>query len=1095
MGQATYFPPECSADESAVQAMLLAHVNDAVIAVDNEERITYFNGAAEKQYGVAATEALGRPLEQIYRYLWLREQDKAAAFAALASNGSWRGENLHVRKDGTTMQVESAVSALKDKQGRQIGLLAVIRDITRRKVSEEALRDKEAQLRLVTDYAPVMLAHRSRDERYLFVNRAYAQRFGLTPDEITGRTVAEVVGPQTYAQIRPYIDRVLAGEPVAYESETPDAETGSRFISVSYIPEKDDHGAILGWVSAMTDVTARRQAEDALRESRQRLRLAMEGAELGIWERSLDTGAIVNSERALRVFGKPFTNVQEWENLIHPDDRERVRSVWQAAVSGVAQYNMEYRVTRPDGSTRWVLSKGALLRDEQGKKRLVGVAVDVTARKQAEEELRRRKDELTAFFENASIGLNWIGPDGIIEWANPAELKMLGYSREEYEGHHIAEFHVDSENINDILARVARGERLANCEARMRCKDSSVKDVMIDCSVLWEEGRFVHTQCFTRDVTDQKRAERRLHLQYRVSRVIGEASGLNVAAAQILEAICTEDGWDAGVLWLLDEPVNELHCVEIWHAADLHAREFRAVTAATRFRRGIGLPGRVLNDGAPVWILDVTQDINFPRGEVARSEGLCTAFACPIRVGNDVIGVIEFFSRIKRQPDADFLDLIGSFGAQIGQFIERSYAEDDLRRLNLELETRVRRRTAELIAANQALRSEMDERAVLEEQFRQAQKLESIGTLAGGIAHDFNNILNIIQGYASLMKECTDPTVAESLPVIASAVNRGSAVVQQLLTLARKTDPSLELIDVNALIRELDSLLKETFPKTIEVVLELGDISAIRADANQMTQALLNLSLNARDAMPDGGQLTVKTVMIEGKQIASAADSRGGRYVCIEVMDTGLGMDETVRQRLFEPFFTTKGVGEGTGLGLAVVYGIVKNHEGFVEVQSRPRLGSMFRIYLPAADEADRPRAIPTPTYHDSKRGRVARGTILLVEDETIILRLLERTLAEHGYRVLTAGDGAEALEVYRARGSEIDLVVLDAGLPKIAGWNVFLRMKEANPSVRAVIASGYLEPELKSEMYRAGVEYFLQKPYVLTDVVDRLDRLLENNA
>src|SRR5262249_42199435 len=162
-------------------------------------------------------------------------------------------------------------------------------------------------------------------------------------------------------------------------------------------------------------------------------------------------------------------------------------------------------------------------------------------------------------------------------------------------------------------------------------------------------------------------------------------------------------------------------------------------------------------------------------------------------------------------------------------------------------------------------------------------------------------------------------------------------------------------------------------------------------------------------------KLTVNTFMIEGKKIPQAADTRTGRYVCIEVMDTGLGMDETVRQRLFEPFFTTKGVGEGTGLGLAVVYGIVKNHEGFFEVQSRPGLGSTFRIYLPAAGEGDRPRAIPAPSYHESERGRAARGTILLVEDETIILRLLERTLSDHGYRVLTAVDGAEALEVYRA--------------------------------------------------------------------------------
>ncbi|MEX0803378.1 MAG: ATP-binding protein [Candidatus Binatia bacterium] len=242
------------------------------------------------------------------------------------------------------------------------------------------------------------------------------------------------------------------------------------------------------------------------------------------------------------------------------------------------------------------------------------------------------------------------------------------------------------------------------------------------------------------------------------------------------------------------------------------------------------------------------------------------------------------------------------------------------------------------------------ERTWLEGELRQAQKMESVGTLAAGIAHDFNNNLNIIQGYAFVLKElgADNEIIAESVVAILDATKRGATIVQQLLTLARKTEPKLESFNIDSLIGELAQLLRQPFPKTIDVNVELSrDIPPVLADRNQIFQALLNLCVNARDAMPDGGRLTLKTAVVDRNALPNSEDLTAEKYVRIDVRDTGVGIDESIASRIFEPFFTTKGTGRGIGLGLAVVYGIVRHHKGYVQVTSRPMEGASFQVYLP----------------------------------------------------------------------------------------------------------------------------------------------------
>jgi signal transduction histidine kinase len=244
----------------------------------------------------------------------------------------------------------------------------------------------------------------------------------------------------------------------------------------------------------------------------------------------------------------------------------------------------------------------------------------------------------------------------------------------------------------------------------------------------------------------------------------------------------------------------------------------------------------------------------------------------------------------------------------------------------------------------------MEERKKLHDQLLQAQKMESIGTLAGGIAHDFNNILGIIQGYAFILNGygSHNREIDESLTIINETVQRGSTLVQQLLTLARKSSTKVEAVDINGLITELIRLLTQTFPKIIEFSSALeANLPPITGDKNQIEQALLNLCVNSRDAMPNGGRLNFRTQSIDGANLQHLGETRDRRYVCLEVNDTGIGMDEGIQKRIFEPFFTTKGIGHGTGLGLSVVYGIVESHKGFIDLESNPESGTSFKLYFP----------------------------------------------------------------------------------------------------------------------------------------------------
>jgi two-component system, cell cycle sensor histidine kinase and response regulator CckA len=450
---------------------------------------------------------------------------------------------------------------------------------------------------------------------------------------------------------------------------------------------------------------------------------------------------------------------------------------------------------------------------------------------------------------------------------------------------------------------------------------------------------------------------------------------------------------------------------------------------------------------------------------------------------------------VERRVQQRTTELNRTIAALEAEIAQRKRAQAEVQELNRTLETRVLERTEELKQVNAELIRDIAERKSLEQQLLHAQKMESIGTLAGGIAHDFNNLLNIIQGYACILGEpsAQKETIVEGATVIQDSVKRGAALVRQLLTVARKTESKLTLTDLQTLVDGLMSLLKQTMPKTIELIVKASpNLPPVRADVNQITQVLLNLCINARDAMPQGGKLTVRTHVETGENIKSFEKASPGEFVYIEVSDTGVGMDETIQKRIFEPFFTTKGPGRGTGLGLSVAYGIVASHGGSICVESKPMCGTTFQLYLPvpSPENDEGPTEVSQGISLPIQRTN-GRGTILVVEDEPPMLWLLQKILVQQGYRVFAAADGESALEIFHRHKHDIDAVLLDIGLPRVSGWEVFLQMKREQPSLRAVIASGYLEPDLQSNMQSAGISHVINKPYIPDDIINVLDSLI----
>ncbi len=387
-------------------------------------------------------------------------------------------------------------------------------------------------------------------------------------------------------------------------------------------------------------------------------------------------------------------------------------------------------------------------------------------------------------------------------------------------------------------------------------------------------------------------------------------------------------------------------------------------------------------------------------------------------------------------------------------------------------------------------------RKQLASNIERAQAFESLGALAGGIAHDFNNILSIILGHSELLKKSYDPLTClkehqDYIKAIFDASQRGISLVKQLLSISRKKEPEMSYCNINKIILELKKLVHETFPRSIKLKLNLKeDIPDIFCNETQIYQVILNMLLNSRDALPKGGEIIIRTDIVKREDIVEQfPEANFDNYLLIKISDNGIGMDEKTQKNIFNPFFTTKELGKGTGLGLTQAYSNVKNHNGFIDVKSKLGGGTTFQIFLPM-------KRGTLKKFEEKKEilkvKKVGEKTVLIIEDEEMILRLLENVLRTNGYNVFCAKDGEEGIKIFKENMNEIDCLICDLGLPNLSGEEVFKRILKIKPEIKTILTSGLFEPQIKTELSKIGFCEFLQKPFLMDEVLFKLEIILK---
>jgi signal transduction histidine kinase len=439
-------------------------------------------------------------------------------------------------------------------------------------------------------------------------------------------------------------------------------------------------------------------------------------------------------------------------------------------------------------------------------------------------------------------------------------------------------------------------------------------------------------------------------------------------------------------------------------------------------------------------------------------------------------------------PEVPFIFVSGSMGEDMAIESLRNGATDYVLKGRLSrLVPAVRRAIDEARERSKGLEMEM--------RLRQAQNLETVGTLAGGIAHDFNNILTIIKGHASLLDlEARHPErVGEIAGIIDHAARRGSDLVKQILAFARKSDGTFTMTDINRLIHDLVSMLREAMSRNITFQFELDEhLPHIVADAAQIERVIINLVTNASDAMPQGGPIVLATQRIASRaDVPCLSELPEQEYLLLRVSDTGTGMDEETRRHIFEPFFTTKPKGKGTGLGMPVVYGLMQMHGGAIDVASEPGKGTAISLYFPVVTEELAPAVKKTPATPAQMRGT---ETLLVVDDEPDVISFLRILLESNGYRVLTAANSEEALTLFHEHREEIKLLFSDLGLPTLNGFDLSELLQRLKPGLKTLLASGYADSQFKSRLNEPTEVGFISKPYSSDTVLRAIRTTLDES-
>ncbi len=844
-------------------------------------------------------------------------------------------------------------------------------------------------------------------------------------------------------------------------------------------------------------------------------------------------GRVVVSNQAFAdAVGIPRSGVRDafFIDLVAEEDRDTMTSLIESVRAG--QHDQSVTV---DMGTADTARTRLEFRTAYGDGRICLVGRNVSSRRPLELELNESEDRFRRIVERSPEAAVVVA-DGRLCVINDAACRLFGASgRRELEGMPVETVLADGRDSSlwrSIVTMRDGGGSSPLIEERIVRRDGAGVDVQaVAVPVRWKGVEMVHV--LLRDVTERRKTEKALRASENKFRSFIE---------NVFDGVyqSTPDGRllmanSAMVRMLGYDSEEELLRVNI--ARDLY------VESADRERllRDLTAVGQMRNhelrlkrkDGREIICLENTRVVRRRSGEVLYYEGTLKDITEWKRV-QEALRLSEeryreFFDddlagHFISQADGTMLACNNAFARVLGYdsmeeilavnareyypsaaareaFIRQLRAKGRMEAVELDLRRKDGKivRVIENVRATFNSRGEIDqihgvlyditERKNLEAQLRESQKMETLGTLASGIAHDFNNLLAIIGGYAAMLRKESTQDLERFLEPVETAVARGAGIVRQLMTFARESERAVAPVDLNRTIREAVQLAEIMLSENVKVEFDLAsDLPAVEGDVTQFHQAILNLVKNARDAMPSGGTIAIRTSVVSGASLAEAYPlAAADRYVKVSVADEGDGISDENRLRIFEPFFTTKGVGQGSGLGLAVVYGVVHGHHGFVDVTPREPRGTEFHLYLPASARS----WVAAPETPETSPARGSE-TILVIEDEPMLLDLLQILLSTNGYDVLTAADGEEALRIYRERHRDIALVLSDMGLPKLGGWEVFQKMREVNPRVRSILASGYLDQHLRADLLAAGAKDFIQKPYIPDEILRRIREVID---
>jgi two-component system, cell cycle sensor histidine kinase and response regulator CckA len=1008
------------------------------------------NSAAVRSYGYSREEFLRmrvtdvRPPEDIPRLLKSIE----AQAASVSSQGEWR----HRRRNGEVFPVEVITQRIQFA-GRD-AVLGVAVDITERRNAQEKIARHGAYVQALSENNPLAIVALDLERRVQMCNPAFEKLFGYSSAELHGKILDTLIAPSgRQDEMLGLMGRTFDGEVVRASTKRRRRDGSLVDVRIIGVPLVIS-GKLAGVFGMYEDITEERRAEEARRRAEKKYERIFENAVEGFFE-STPQGRFVTVNPAMaRIAGyeTPAEMIQSVTDIgkqlyVETDGRQDV--LGRLERDGILD-GYECRMVKKDSNKIWVSLNVRALRDASGK--VIshdGTAEDITNRKRTELERQVSTEIISAVSMTDNL-------DDLLRRIHSALTEVL-----------------DADNCFVALHEPATG--LFHFPFYVDKFDPPPPQTPHNLD---------HT-C-TAYVFRSGRATSISPEDFRQLAKVGEVQLVGTPSASWLGVPLRTPSRTIGVLVVQNyhrENAYDEHDLQFLSSVgDQIALAIERKRAEERVRESEARL-RVLVEQLPAVLWSVDRNLRFTS---ALGLGLAQLGLKP----DEIVGMSlsEYFAT----NDPSFAPILAHRRAIAGDRVafalewkENSYAchVEPLR----DSEGRVQGAIC--------MSLDITDRKKLEEQFRQAQKMEAVGRLAGGIAHDFNNLLMVIQGYADLLAERlpAGESLHRNAEQIQAAAQRAAGLTHQLLAFSRKQILAPKVLNVNSVVSEMEKMLRRVIGEDIELqTSSTPDLWLVKADRGQIEQVIMNLAVNARDAMPNGGRLTIETANVEfdSSTARPATAIAPGKYVMLAVTDNGIGMDEKTQAHIFEPFFTTKEKGKGTGLGLATVYGVVKQSGGYVWVYSEPGHGTAFKIYLPQiADEVSATGPDRVPNSRNLPKGS---EVVLLVEDEAGVRELAREYLQMSNYTVLVAENGHTALELAATHAGSIHLLMTDVVMPGIGGRELADRITKLRPEIKVLYMSGYTEQAVNQQGILGNDAVLLQKPFTIATLASKLREILE---